>query len=198
MRQLLTLTLTVLLVGACAGNDASTDSNAGSGDPGSNGAMTAPERMVGGALTAAVLPFDAPRATFSTSQRGVVYVSYEPVEGGTTMRISGDGLDTRLLDWRRDGDSIYCSDGPDRVVEFMRLGAMPGATWMSSGRTLRFDGWERVQTPSGSYDAVRISSTLAVEPYVEVETWWFAPDIGLVQMRVDKGDLYSIEMQLVP
>ena len=189
MRQLLTFVFALLFVTACAGNDASTNASGGS---------SVSAGMVGGALTAAVLPWNAPPARFSTSQRGTVHVRYEPVEDGTTMLISGDGLDTRRIDWRMDDQSIYCSDGPDRTVEFMRLGSMPGASWTSSGRTLRFDGWERVQTPAGSYDAVRISSTLAVEPYVEVETWWFAPEVGLVQMRIDKGDLYSIEMKLVP
>ena len=116
----------------------------------------------------------------------------------TAMWISGDGLSTRRLDWVRDGGSIWCSDGPDRRVEFLRLGAVPGTSWTSSGRTLRFDGWERVETAGGTFDAARVSSTVEVPPYVEVETWWFAPGEGLVRMRVDKSDLYSMEMSRAP
>lgn len=183
--------LVVLLLAACAG----TGSPSGDGRGATNG--TATPAGVRGALPRDVFPLEAPAGLFSTSQRGTVEVRVERRDGGATMWISGEGLNPQRIDWYVEGDSIYCSDGPDRRVEFLRIGAAPGASWESSGRTIRFEGWERVGTPSGSYDAVRISSALSVPPYTEVETWWFASDIGLVKMRVDKADLYSMEMSRV-
>lgn len=187
MRHLV-LAAAVLIGGACAGDGAPDPSGGGGGG----------DARAVGTLTADFFPFDAPPARFQTSQRGAVAVRLEPIEGGAAMWITGDGLTPRRIDWIRDGGSIYCSDGPDRRVEFLRIGAAPGASWTSSGRTIRFVGWERVETPAGQFDTVRISSTLEVDPYVETETWWFAREHGLIRMRVDKGELYSIEMSRVP
>jgi hypothetical protein len=196
MRRLSAIALTFVLA-ACAGDGNPAESGS-SGNPGATTPGGGASRGVRGALGPDVFPFEAPPARFTTSQRGTVDLRLEPFEGGTAMLISGEGLTTRRIDWMREGGSLYCSDGPDRSVEFLRFGVMPGTSWESSGRTLRFEGWERVETPAGSFDAARISSTLAVEPYIEVETWWFAPEAGLVQMRVDKGELYSIEMKRIP
>ncbi len=196
MRSGLLVALTLALA-ACVGDGAPAPPTTGS-STGVGSAAGAPFRGTRDVLTAYVFPLDAPPARFTTSQSGIVTVRLEPFEGGTAMWIGADGPTARRIDWFVEGSSIYCSDGPDRRVEFLRIGARPGTTWESSGRTLRFEGWERVETPAGFFDAVRISSTLEVAPYVEVETWWFAPGVGLVELRVDKGDLYSMEMKRVP
>ena len=189
MQRLALLSLVLLAVG-CASND------------GSTGTVRTPPAVRAdaprGTLTADVFPFDAAPARFATSQRDEVVVRLEPGDGGAAMWITGEGLNARRIDWTRDGDSIYCSDGPDRRVEFIRIGVAPGTEWQSSGRTVRFEGWERIDTPAGFFDAARINTTLELEGITEVESWWFAPGAGLVKMRVDKADLYKLEMWRIP
>jgi hypothetical protein len=149
---------------------------------------------VGGALPADALPFAASEASFTTREGEVREVTTAPTEIGMRMTITSEGTLLGNLDWRREGAGILLSDGPDRWVEMLRVGAEPGATWVSSGRTIRFDGWERVKTPAGQFDAVRVTTSSVTKDLEESETWWFAPGTGLVRLTQNKGDLFRTEM----
>jgi len=146
------------------------------------------------ALSDDVFPFADATARFSTGEGVILFVTMETTAQGARMTVADDEAKRGHYDWRRDGNEILLSDGPDRWVAMLRVGALPGASWESSGRTIRFDGWERVKTPAGVYDAVRITSSATSSSLVESETWWFSPGVGLVRLTQNKGNLFRTEM----
>ena len=192
---LLLIVCSAALLSACA-TDTPSSGDPASGDP--PVVEPAPDNPgpapVAGALPAEVLPFASSEAGFSTREGEVRDVRTEPTASGMRMTITSGGSLLGYLDWRREGESILLSDGPDRWIEMMRVGARPGDSWTSSGRTVRFDGWERVKTPVGDYDAVRITTSATTKDLEESETWWFAPGTGLIRLAQNKGDLFRTEM----
>ena len=78
--------------------------------------------------------------------------------------------------------------------ELVRFGASPGDEWVSEQGTVRFEGWERVEVPSGVYDAARISTHAGTKDVPRVDTWWLAPDVGMVQLKSDWGGMFSETM----
>jgi len=177
------------LLGGCSSDPTGTTSTPPPGGVDGSGSLP-----VGGALPADVFPFTAFTASFMTSKGEARKVRLELTSTGARMTISAAGASLGYMDWRRDGSDILLSDGPDRWVAMLRVGAVPGTTWKSSGRVITFDGWERVATPAGEYDAVRITSASVTEDLEESETWWFAPGAGLVRLTQNKGDLFHTEM----
>ncbi len=163
-----------------------------SGSSGTAG-MTDP-LAVGGGVPANAFPFSASSASFTTRDGDVRRVNIEPTPTGVRMTITDGVAKLGHMDWRRSGDDILLSDGPDRWVIMLRIGAVPGTSWNSSGREIRFDGWERVSTPAGQFDAVRITSSAVTSDLTESETWWFSPGEGLVRLAQDKGGLFRTEM----
>ena len=132
--------------------------------------------------------------SFATREGEVRRVTMDPTPTGVRMTITDGVSKLGHMDWRRAGDDILLSDGPDRWVIMLRIGAVPGTSWNSSGRVIRFDGWERVSTPAGQFDAVRITSSAVTSDLEESETWWFSPGEGLVRLAQDKGGLFRTEM----
>jgi len=180
---LATLLLAALVGAACATGDGASGDVAG--DPS------------GSPLTVDVFPFSAPPGTFATPQGGLVGIRLEPQGADATrMWITGD-FPQRRIDWRKQDGAIVLSDGPDRAIELLRIGARPGASWSSSGQRISFAGWERVETPAGTWDAVRVSAVSGIEGLRVVETWWFAREVGLVRYAQDKGGLFTLEMYRV-
>ena len=145
----------LLLVAGCA---------AGGGDRG--GGAVGPG---GGDLPTSVFPFETPPGSFVTRQGGLVGVRVEPAGEGAAMWITGDFPQPRRIEWRRTAEGLAAWDGPDRGVELLRFGASPGTTWESSGQTIGFEGWERVETPSGVYDCVRIRTEALADPAALIE-----------------------------
>jgi hypothetical protein len=179
----------LLLVAACAG--------------------TAPDRAADGAAQpAAPDPAQAPLAPdlLPFSERTAVF----QVVGGrtTTLRVEPEGdraanllLDDgeggkRRLRALREGASVFVSGGPSRGTELLRLGAAPGTGWTSGETAVRFEGWERVEVPGGSFDAARIVTRTGPEQLQRIETWWFAPGEGIVRLRSDHGGIFAEELVL--
>ena len=182
MRRLAPLAA-VLLLAACAAD----------GAPRGGGAT-----ITGGpALSADVFPFETPAMTFATRQGGIVGVRVEPTGDGALMWITGDFPQPRRIEWRRQGDDLVAHDGPDRGVVLLRFGAEPGTAWTSSGQTITFEGWERVETAVGTFDAARLRTEAGVDDLLVVESWWFARDAGLVRYAQDRAGLFRLEMSRV-
>jgi len=169
-----------LLLAACAGGAG--ESSEAAGSP---------------ALSADLFPFAASSAAFvdlrGSSSRTV---RVEPDAGEASARLvleSADGPPRELRVTRRD-DSLYFSGGVEEGTELIRLGARAGDAWESAGRRVTFDGWERIALPSASYDAARITARRGPAGMQQVETWWFAPGVGLVRLRSDHGTLFIDEL----
>jgi hypothetical protein len=194
-RIVATALLVFFALGALAGC-ASDPADTGTTPPPDSGDPAGPSTRLptGGALPEQALPFTDSEASFTTREGEGRDVVMRRTDVGARMTISTGATTLGHLEWRREGEQILLSDGPDRWVAMLKIGAQPGAVWTSSGRTIRFDGWERVQTPSGDYDAVRITSAATTKDLEESETWWFAPGVGLVKLSQNKGDLFQTEM----
>jgi len=180
------LALALVLAG-CA-----TDPSPGVVTPNPGAAPDAPS--TGGGLPADVFPFDSSAASFATGNGELLTVRMEATATGARMTVADDASTRGYYDWRREGADILLSDGPDRWIAMLRIGAQPGASWESSGRTIRFDGWELIRTPAGEYNAVRITSAAVASNLEESETWWFSPGVGLVRLTQNKGNLFRTEM----
>jgi len=154
----------------------------------------ADSRAPRGAIPGDAFPFTASTAVFATREGEVRELHMALTATGARTTITDGVSPLGHYDWSRVGADVLLSDGPDRSIAMLRVGAQPGASWVSSGRTITFDGWERVATPAGSYDAVRITSSTVTKGVVESETWWFAPGVGLVRLTQNKGDLFTTEM----
>lgn len=170
--------LLVLLSGACAGTPAAPES--------------AP---AGRALADDLFPFEARSGEFATGRDEVRTLRLAPEEGGAALWVEG-GAEPLRIDVRREGAGYVFSAGPSSETELLRVGAAPGTTWTSGDATVRFDGWERLVLPAGTFDAARIRCTSGPPSLPTTETWWFAPGRGLVRWRIDKGGLVSEELTL--
>ena len=150
----------------------------------------------GGPLAEDLFPMAARTADFVRARGDHVTLVVEVQEGGAVMRLGGPGPDRRI-DVRRDGRSLLFSGAPDASTELLRLGAVAGDSWTSGAATVHFDGWERIDVPAGTFDAVRIRTVEGAPTLSIVQTWWFAPGVGLVRLRSDRGNVFSDEMSFV-
>lgn len=168
-----------LLLAACAG----TGGSGGSGDPAS------------AELSGRLFPFHAAAAVFETSRGAEKTVSVDPVsESVARMTISDASGSPRRIDVHREGGALFFRNGPSRGTELVRFGASPGDEWDSEDGTVRFEGWERVEVPAGVYDAARISARSGTEDVPRVDTWWLAPDVGMVRLKSDWGGMFTETM----
>ena len=149
------------------------------------------------ALAADLFPFERSSAEF-VDVRGssARTVRVEPDAAGESARLvleGGAGQARELRVTRREG-SLFFSGGVEEGTELIRVGARAGDAWQSGGRSVTFDGWERVTLPSATYDAARITARRGPSGMQQVETWWFAPGVGLVRLRSDHGTLFVDEL----
>lgn len=176
------------LVAACASDDGADPAPPAvpSQDPGA------------AALGADLLPFTEAVLRFDAGRGREAVLSTRPA-GGAVLKfvLSGEGMRPREIDVLREGDSIFFRAGPERGTELLRLGATPGDAWSAPPATVRFDGWERVSVPAGTYDCARIVATSGGGDIARVDTWWFARDLGLVKLRSEYGTLFTEEMSLL-
>jgi len=162
------------------------------------GAAPAPNPQAGTpVLSMDLLPFEASSAPFTdTTDPAPRTLRIEPAADGASARLllEMDGIPPReLRATRRDG-SVFLSGGMEEGTELIRAGARAGDTWESGGRRVTFEGWERVSLPTVTYDAAKISTRRGPPGVEQVETWWFAPGVGLVRLRSDHGTLFVDEL----
>lgn len=120
-------------------------------------------------------------------------VSVSPTTTGAVIRVGpGGGMDVL-----REGTGVVFRSGPESWAELIRDGARPGDSWESGGTRVRFDGWDRISVPAGTFDAARVRAVSGPAPLEVVQTWWFARGVGLVRLRSDRGGLFADEMSLV-
>ncbi len=159
-----------------------------------------PASLGGPPLTADLVPLEGPVARFG-AVRGELTIRIEPVGADAATWFIGGGTKDResRLDVRREDGRVLFSPAPGRTVEIVRVGARPGATWESSGARIRFEGWERVETPAGVFDAARVRTQTLTAGYPEIETWWFAPGVGVVRYgqskNVEASEMFEFSMQ---
>lgn len=157
-----------------------------------NGAKTAPSER---ALSDDLFPCDARSSPFVLAGGGACALRVEPSDGGAVLWMER-GAARRRMDVLRTGEGFVFSGGPGTETELIRFGAAPGAEWTSGAARVRFDGWERLTLPGGTFDAARIRSVSGPASLEVVETWWFAPGAGLVRLRSDKGGVFAEEMTI--
>lgn len=150
------------------------------------------------ALATDLFPFQTAAAAFTNvSDSSPRTLRVEPAADGASAKVfigaPGGELREILHVTRRDG-SLYFAAGPDEGTELLRGGAHPGDSWESGGRHVRFDGWERVALASASYDAARITARRGPTSVEQVETWWFAKNVGLVRLRNDHATFFVDEL----
>ena len=148
-------------------------------------------------LSADLLPFTASSAPYSDLKAPQPWLlRVEPSADGASARLLLEvpGGPARELRATRRGDSVFVSGGVDLGTELIRIGAHPGDQWNSGGLQVTFDGWERAALPAGNYDAARITTRRGPVGVQHVETWWFAPGVGLVRLRSDHGTLFVDEL----
>ena len=144
-----------------------------------------------------LLPFTASTAAFSDLGDALPRIlRVEPSADGSSARLllEGAGGPARELRATRRGDAVFVSGGVDIGTELIRIGAHPGEAWESGGMHVTFDGWERVTLAAANYDAARISTRRGPVGVQHVETWWFAPGVGLVRLRSDHATLFVDEL----
>lgn len=164
------------------------------------GTETPPPRSDAPALAADLFPLE--RATAEFQVNGTPHaIRVEPSDDGASARLyyeRADGAPAELVRVARRGDAFLFARGPEPGTELLRVGARPGEAWESEGSRVRFDGWERVDCPARSYDAARITRRFGPEAIQGVETWWFAPGVGLVRLvsdhRSERGSLFVDEL----
>ncbi len=146
-------------------------------------------------LSECLFPFRASSAVFETTKGVEKRVRIDRVsESVARMTISGASGSRRQIDVHREAGALFFRNGPSRGTELVRFGASPGDEWVSEQGTVRFEGWERVEVPSGVYDAARISTYAGTPDVPRVDTWWLAPDVGMVQLKSDWGGMFSETM----
>jgi hypothetical protein len=149
------------------------------------------------ALSGDLFPFTASSASFVDvrgSTARTVRVEPDASDGSARLVLeAGEGPARELRVTRRDG-SLFFSGEIGEGTELIRAGAHAGDEWESGGRRVRFDGWERVTLPAANYDAARITARRGPAGMQQVETWWFAPGVGLVRLRSDHGSLFVDEL----
>lgn len=145
-------------------------------------------------ISADLFPCAAATSSFVTSRGDARTLRVEPAPDGATLWFEGAGVEPRRMDVRRAGTGFVFSSGPDAETELLRVGAAPGAEWMSGTARVQFEGWERISTPAGTYDAARIRVTTGPPTLPVVQTWWFVPGTGLVRLRSDRAGIFSDEI----
>jgi hypothetical protein len=148
-------------------------------------------------LSEDLFPFAASSASFVDlrgTEARTVRVEPDASDGSARLVVEEGGHPARELRVTRRGASLYFSGGVDEGTELIRLGARAGDAWESAGRRVSFDGWERVALPAATYDAARITARRGPAGMQQVETWWFAPGVGLVRLRSDHGTLFVDEL----
>ncbi len=147
------------------------------------------------ALAEDLVPLAPSVATFTMGGSATRTLRVEPAADGSAAKFVLEGGETpREIRVTRSGTSLWFSGGAGLGTELVRFGATPGTSWESGGREVRFEGWERVEVPAGAYDAARITARRGPPSLQEVETWWFAPQVGLVRLRTDHGGIFVDEM----
>jgi hypothetical protein len=148
-------------------------------------------------MTPDLVPFQASESSFVDVKDGSPRtLKVVPAADGASARLVlqvADGPAREILVTRRDR-ALYFSGGPELGTELIRLGAHPGDSWDSEGRHVSFDGWERVLLPHVSVDAVRVTARRGPQGLQQVETWWFAPGVGLLRLKSDHGSLFTDEL----
>lgn len=171
----------LLLVGACGTTPVAESAGDYAGDPA--------QRPLGVEL----FPTTSSTAQYVLTRGRVATVTVTPTDEGALMQLgSGGDADAapREIAVRRREGAFWFANGPSYGVELIRFGVGPGATWASEGMDVRFEGWERVEVPAGRYDCARIRTTRGRGDIRRVETWWFAPDVGLVRLETDAAGLF--------
>lgn len=146
-------------------------------------------------LSADLVPFDAPPATFvDVKDPEPRTMRAEPAADGSSVRFVLEvGESARELRVSRRDGSLFFSTPPDPEVELIRGGARPGDVWVSADQRITFDGWERVTLPDKTYEAARITVRRGPLAFQLTETWWFAKGVGLVRQRTDRGSMFVEE-----
>lgn len=159
-------------------------------------APTAPGVGARAPLGADLFPFTSRTAEFVAPGGSQRTLRVESSDASAVLWLEGDPAGALRMDVTRTGESIVFSSGPDSTTELIRIGAAPGSEWTSGVTTVRFDGWERIALPGGTFDAARIRARSGPASLEVVQTWWFAPGTGLVKLRSDQGGIFSKEMSL--
>jgi hypothetical protein len=149
------------------------------------------------ALSLDLFPLGASSAEFvdvRSSEARTVRVEPDAASGSVRLVVAGGSGPPRELRVTRRDDSLFFSGGVEEGTELIRAGAHAGDAWKSADRSVTFDGWERVTLPTANYDAARITVRRGPAAMQQVETWWFAPGVGLVRLRSDHGTLFVDEL----
>lgn len=149
-------------------------------------------------LSADLFPFSERTVRFAAGRGRVATLRVVPQGNeGADLFFEGGARGALHLRALRREDAIFLSSGPGQGTELLRIGAEPGDVWESRFEQIRFDGWERVQVPAGSFDAARITTRSGPDALPQIETWWFARGEGIVRMLSNYGVIFSEEMQLL-
>lgn len=157
-------------------------------------------RAVGGAdrgapLTEDLFPLAPSSAVYAMRQGEQRPMRVEPTPSGAAMFLGGGRVDRRV-DVERTETGLSFRGAPESATEVLRFGARTGESWQSGRSLVRFEGWERIEVPAGTYDAARITTSIPGQQPPHDETWWFAPGAGLVRLRSSYGGLFVEELSL--
>jgi hypothetical protein len=144
------------------------------------------------ALGPELLPFAAPAAEFRVwggAQRRLVVERVDDLH--VRLRLEDVGV---LADVEHRVDGLYFSDEPGIGSLLIKFGASPGAEWATPASRVKFEGWERLDLPAGVFDAAHVSESVGPETFVHRMSWWFAPDVGLVRIVVNRAGLDAREL----
>jgi len=145
------------------------------------------------ALGAELLPFDAPATTFNVWDGNQRAFSIERVDD-EQVRLQLDGVGT-MATVRRAPEGLYFADEPGLGVPLVKFGARPGDQWEADGTTVRFEGWERLDLAgAGVFDAAHVSERSGDASFQSRISWWFVPDVGIVQVEVARAGLETRRM----
>lgn len=147
------------------------------------------------ALSAELFPLGPSTASYAMRQGELRPMRIEPTPAGAAMFLGGGRVDRRV-DVERTATGLAFRGGPESSTEILRFGARSGESWQSGASLVRFEGWERIEVPAGVFDAARITTSIPGQEPPHDETWWFAPDAGLVRLRSSYGGLFVEELSL--
>jgi len=149
-------------------------------------------------LTAELFPLVERTARFSVGRGRVATLQVFPREESLAdMAFAGARGVAPQFRVIRTEDAVFLAAGPGRGTEILRFGELPGKAWESGFEIIQFDGWERVQVPAGTFDAARITARSGPDQLPRIQTWWFAPGVGLVKLRSNYGTIFQEEILLL-
>lgn len=180
----------VVLLPACATDAVTESSVAYTGDPAA--------RPMGPEL----FPLEPSTVEYVLPRGRRAQATVEPTAEGARMWLrpiepGAPDVPPREITVRRREGGLWFANGPSYGVALIRFGVGPGARWTGDGMELVFEGWERIETPAGVYDAARVRTVRGKGDIQRVETWWFAPDVGLVRLETDAAGLFTETLERV-